>query len=217
MVTLLLVLLLPEGEGEEEPEVEGALPASGLRRRGSPEATVTAEAAARRVWDLEKREKGEREEEERALEREEEGKARLRLKEQRQRQTHAEAMKRGKKSIQKRCSLQRNRAALVLNSHRGIPGDEDGRSECGEEIGDELLTCRRGTDAEGEPVEREIDDVEREKKEKVSAFSTAFCVLFRKREGRDDVNRTSEKVEARLFLVPGEARASSEISLISLA
>ena len=42
-------------EGEEEPEVEGALlllPASGLRRTGpvgSPEATVTAEAAARRA------------------------------------------------------------------------------------------------------------------------------------------------------------------------
>ena len=42
---LLLVLLLPEGDGEEEPEVEGALPASGLRRRGSPEATVTARPA----------------------------------------------------------------------------------------------------------------------------------------------------------------------------
>jgi len=48
-----------EGEEGEEPEVEGAPllevlpPASGLRRMGpvgSPEATVTAETAARRAW-----------------------------------------------------------------------------------------------------------------------------------------------------------------------
>ena len=136
-------------EGEEEPEVEGALlllPASGLRRTGpvgSPEATVTAEAAARRAcffsfrwWRRERgrgRERGREREIEGGREGGKERKRNMRRKEVGERAIVGLRSKNGSaklelRAIQKNCSRTRNRAAMPLNLHRGLPKDKSGHS-----------------------------------------------------------------------------------------